>query len=205
MEPGVQSPDATLSLGSGSCRDSAWLLVQMLRRLGLAARFVSGYLIQLKADIDPIEGPLGTQTDFTDPARLGRGLHPRRRLDRARRNLGPVDRRGPHPARRFAALPDRRGDHRPGEPPGRPFRFLDERDPAGRADPHYPARSRSTTGPRSTRSANRSRADLQAQDVRLTMGGEPTFVSIDDSKPPSGTSTLGTDQAEDRRATSPTP
>ena len=102
MEPGVQPPEETLQKRSGSCRDSAELLVQLLRHLGLAARFVSGYLIQLVADVKPRAGLAGPSRDFTDSARLVRSVLAGRGLDRTGSDLGPAHRRGPYPARMHA-------------------------------------------------------------------------------------------------------
>ena len=66
LETGVQTCEETLMKRSGSCRDFAWLLVNVLRHYGLAARFVSGYIVQLKPDQKSLDGPSGPEEDFTD-------------------------------------------------------------------------------------------------------------------------------------------
>jgi len=179
MEPGIQSPEKTLKLKTGSCRDSSWLLVQVFRHLGLAARFASGYLVQLKPDEKSLDGPSGAEEDFTDlhawcevylPGAGWVGLDPTSGLFAGEGHIPLACTPDPVSAAPISGFTDEcevEFDH------SNSVIRVHEDPRVTKPYTEYQWSEVLALGDKIDRI-------LEENDVRLTMGGEPTFVSIDD-------------------------
>jgi uncharacterized protein (DUF2126 family)/transglutaminase-like putative cysteine protease len=186
MEEGVQTPEETLTRAIGSCRDSAWLLVTALRHFGLAARFVSGYLVQLTSDTQSLDGPNGPKEDFTDlhawaevfiPGAGWIGLDPTSALFASEGHIPLAATPNPSSSAAITGVTDRSET------------TLEFSNTVRRVH----------EDPRVTKPYTRGQVEhlqrlgahvddrLQAAGLELTMGGEPTFVSVDDMTSPQWT------------------
>jgi uncharacterized protein (DUF2126 family)/transglutaminase-like putative cysteine protease len=183
LEHGVQSCEQTLEESTGSCRDSAWLLVQVFRSFGLAARFVSGYLIQMASE-EPIDsdepGPKADSADLHAwaevylPGAGWIGVDSTSGLFTGEGHIPLVCTPSPlEAAPIWGTVESAKVEfsfslsvQRLNESPSLIKPFSDEEWSRVREVAHKVDRK------------------LVEQDVRLTMGGEPTFVGIDEPESP---------------------